>query len=221
MNGLFSIHTRKQNRWDSPTVLEHIPVLDGLRIITVIGVVLYQMIKEVMLHSKWNEVDKIREIVLQCKQALQEDLILNGHIYAMKRVGAEFTAEAIVKEQVSGYSWHQWIQGLVENYDTMVEKIQSMAKGVVYNTVCQKRMTVSITAATLPDKITDLIQCFKEGCATNEYYVTLGNEKKSYQKEKIEGILIPSKVSYSALGANIGCLKISYYAATRVKSSFF
>jgi peptidoglycan/LPS O-acetylase OafA/YrhL/lysophospholipase L1-like esterase len=43
VNCLQSIHTTKQNMLDSPTVLKHIPGLDGLRAIAVIGVVLYHM----------------------------------------------------------------------------------------------------------------------------------------------------------------------------------
>lgn len=172
-----------------------------------------KLLVEILLHTDWQAVDKIQEILTQCDQMFQQSLIMNGHSYAMKRAASKFSAESYVKEQMEGYSCYQWLHKILSNEENKVQDYAVRMDKLLKQTIDQSNMFLSVTATEKIVNLNDWIQMFPEGKAQEQCWTRL---PKDVDKNRKEAIVIPAGISYAVMGLNLNSLGQEYTGEWRV-----
>ena len=91
----------------------------------------FEMVEEMLLHSKFDSSKRIREIIAQTKSGMQGYLMQASHGVAVSRSQAYSSPAAAVSEHIKGYGFYQFVEDLEAHYeerkDEIAEKLQAMA----------------------------------------------------------------------------------------------
>ncbi|MBQ3915012.1 MAG: insulinase family protein [Ruminococcus sp.] len=149
------------------------------------------LVGEIAAETDFSRSDLVTEIIQQVDDYLRHDLISSGHIYAMKRANAASSAEASVRELISGHSYVQAVREAAGNEEKL-RSIVELAQAALKKVLCRKRLTISLTA-NAEEEFAPLLDYIPEGEAP-------AAEEMEYRMETEErqGIVIPSGVGYAA-----------------------
>ncbi len=172
-----------------------------------------ELLCEILTETDFSSPEKIREILLQEENYLKQSLVMGGHSVAMTRVLSHYTAGQSVKEATSGFERYCVLRDAVKNFDGVYGELARLYGDFSENTVCRKRMTLSVTA---PDAeafdAVGVIERYKEGEAASHV---------KYEKAKTpmrEGIKIPAQVSYASVGCNLSLMGGEYSGSASIVS---
>ncbi|MBO5879734.1 MAG: insulinase family protein [Clostridia bacterium] len=160
-----------------------------------------ELVEEVLMKTRFVEKEAMQSIVKQAYISSEEGFSA-GHRVAKARVSAMLYSEAAAREYYSGYEAHlsykSLNRGFDEKYDGMVKRIEALRKKYLV----AERLTVSVSSdSPMADGgkyIKDIISIFPKA---NEKVAPVC--KISPMKKQNEGIVIPSKISFSVSGMNI------------------
>ncbi len=137
--------------------------------------------------------DRIREMMMQNEIGARQRIVSAGHTIALKRCLSGYSAEGAVKNALDGDRAVRYIHEFSRDPAAAMEDFIRTASGVLRNTVCRARMTLSVTAGndTMPSL---LAGAFPEG--------TPVPEKASYREEDSGdiGYRIPAQIGFAARG---------------------
>lgn len=142
--------------------------------------------------------DLISEILMQGCESVRQGILENGHSFAFKRAASHIMASGMFMEKAEGYSYYNWLEQFSSDFENRIEDFQAYAD-IVQNTIFSSaRMTISITADSMPEEFEALPQNLEKSHALPApKYLTLALGNKPVK----EMIQIPAGISYSA-GAN-------------------
>ncbi|WP_234122998.1 insulinase family protein [Clostridium hydrogenum] len=172
-----------------------------------------RIIKEVLTETKFDQDNKIKEILQQMDEGLRQEIITSGHMYSIKRAAAHFSAEGAVAEAIEGYSFYEWIHGFVQKYETDKDKFIQFVSASQKQIFINSHLVVSVTASEKVREISQLVSVFPKGSIEKECM------KVVLQTTKKEGIQIPAEISYSALCSNLYKCGYDYSAGLKVLSN--
>ena len=159
---------------------------------------LRSILTEMLLTSDLCDKEALKNLLMQSKLMAEDMFSQSGHAVAISRVNAALYADGVVKEYISGYESYKLLCSLIDNYDSQIdgfiEKIISLHKRVV----TRERLIVSITGAL----DTSFIESIVNDLPTDG--VTPSHAHIKPLGFKSEAIIVPSRVSYAVLGANVG-----------------
>lgn len=172
-----------------------------------------ELVREILLETDFTSPEKIKEILCQEEDFLRQNLIMGGHSIAMTRVLSHYSAGQAVKEATCGFERYTALSGTVKDFDGVYDKLFSLFTKFSGQTVCKKRMTLSVTAPDADefDSIS-VIGVYPEG----EDVVSVKYEKATTPMK--EGIKIPAQVSYASVGSNLSFLGADYSGAASIIS---
>ena len=143
----------------------------------------------ILQNTKLDQASVILDLLRQQQITLYQELSLAGSSAAIGRISAGSTVSGVVTECCSGIAYYQALESLEEKEDFSF--LQELGKRVL----CKKGLTVSLTGD------------FPE--LSSDTFVTLPAEGTSYPQSALqpwgaasEGFIIPSDVSFAALGGN-------------------
>lgn len=147
----------------------------------------FALIAEILTATDYDNPEITEEIINQDKEELRQDIIADGHRFAMRRARSTMSAESAVAELINGFASYEFISGL----DTAdISGLKEIAERVF----CKSRLTASVTSAG-NISIEALINLLPDGeenpCAE------MSLQSLEMNTAKAEGIVIPSGVSYS------------------------
>lgn len=160
--------------------------------------------------------DMMFDILLQCYESVRQDILGNGHTFAMKRASSRVMASGCFAEQTEGFTMYKWLERLAAEFDERIPDLQAYLGTVQKTIFAAKRMTVGITADRIPDEFAGLIKDLeKKGAVSAPDCLTVGIENEPSH----EIIIIPSGVSYTASTNHLSRYGKRYSGALRVLSS--
>lgn len=160
--------------------------------------------------------DMMFDILMQCYESVRQDILENGHTFAMKRASSHMTASGCFAEQAWGFTMYKWLECLVAEFDERISDLQAYLGTVQKTIFAAKRMTVGITADRIPDEFADLIENLqKKGAVSAPDCMTVVIENEPSH----EIIIIPSGVSYAASTNHLSLYGKRYSGALRVLST--
>ncbi len=153
------------------------------------------LIAEILTQTKFDDSEKIREIVMQEDEAARRAAVGDGHSLGFAAVRSHYTAAAAVDEASSGYSYIKFLHDFSKNYDEVFPDFLEICGRVTRDAAVKAGLTVSVTAQKAVDisAFTDFLPLGRAPAPSREY--------KSALPEKV-GIVIPSQVSYAVKGYN-------------------
>ncbi len=104
------------------------------------------LIVEILRHTKLEDTDRIAVLWTQTEQYFLQDIIMQGHLYSMRRAEANNCAESYVNEGLIGISCYKWLKSQLKdacnNARVYVEKVLP----ILQDTLCKERMLIGLTA---------------------------------------------------------------------------
>lgn len=156
------------------------------------------LLSELMTKTLLDDAEQILICLRQRRAAMAQQMIMTGHSAAIGRTLACTTAEGAVKEQTSGITFLQWLTQLEQNFSndfpTLSNDLTILAKTIF----SRKRLTISVTG-TKEDTPEICASTFNFWLPEGQFSLPDTPVIRPWGRKR-EGIMVPSDVSFSALG---------------------
>ncbi len=103
------------------------------------------LVEEVMFESKYEDSDRLYEILAELKSKLQMSLNQSGHVSAVMRSTSYFSEATYLKEVINGIEFYKFVEELDKNYDSRKEELIAKLKEVIQKIFDINGLVVSFT----------------------------------------------------------------------------
>ena len=185
----------------SSSLIQHLPKL-------------FELIGEQIGHTRFDEANRIQEIIREVKSKLEMNILRDGHVVAARRATSYFSSLGVYNELITGIDFYKFILELEENFNDKIEEIQENLKTVSKKIFNKDNLMISVTMDEknynkFKEKLPFLMEYMgNETLADNEY--------KFEFLTKNEGLLTSSKVQYVAKAYNFRKLGYDYTGSLEV-----
>lgn len=174
----------------------------------------FQMIREILLESSFDDDKRLKEILAQMKSRMQMSLISAGHVAAITRGLSGVSYEKYYADRLSGISFYKFIEDLNKHYDEKKEECRQKLKAVMRRVFCAENLLVSYTSE--EKGYEQMPELFKEFAGQLYQRKEEAEKQLPVLTKHREGFLTSSQVQYVARSGNFktagfeynGCLKI-------------
>lgn len=168
---------------------------------------LITLLDEILLHTKFENASRLKEIIQEVKSRIQDSIISSGHRYAMYRTASYISQTGRLNELATGISYYHFLAKLEKEIEKNPEKVLSNLKQLAQNTFSRTQLTISFVApekdfANASSQLHQLADSFP--ALPNQNFVPLEVQADN------EGLMIPSKVQYVVRGADFRKLGFEY-----------
>ncbi len=163
-----------------------------------------ELVREILLESKLDDVKRLQEIFAQVKSRLQSSLSSSGHTVAANRALSRISRYAYDQDALYGIDYYQHVvaleKQLIEEPEAVVERLSAMVKKIFV----KERLLVSFTADTeayhrAEAVVEQTIAALPEGtCAGASAQLPVTDSTVPYG----EGFCDASQIQYVARGGN-------------------
>ena len=171
-----------------------------------------ELLEELLLHGKYDEMDKIYETLLQYDYFQKQSLIGEGHMFAMTKALSTISKENALKELISGESFVKWFSAFTDEFPEKRERCCQQFETLAKQVFVKNRLFIGYGGRMQLEELEHLIQVLPDGTIGK----TAGCSVFEQIEEKIE---IPSSVGFSAMGHNLYALGGRYSGSCVVLSS--
>ncbi|MCL2888849.1 MAG: insulinase family protein, partial [Eggerthellaceae bacterium] len=168
--------------------------------------------QEVFSSTLFENTGKIKDILLQNRNALEQDFVNSGHSAALSRLSSYYTPAAQIREQVSGIDFYRFIKELLASFDERAEELVARLYAI------SRRLFVGDGA------ISSFTGSEAELDAFWEAFAPLGHARDGAEGSLVvpqackrnEAFIVPSDVCFAASGYDRRCLGIPYSGTWQV-----
>ncbi|HEX9840236.1 MAG TPA: insulinase family protein [Anaerolineales bacterium] len=175
---------------------------------------LLNILQDVLLAAKFDNRERLKQIVLEEKADLESSLVPQGHIYVNQRLRAQFSESGWAKEQMSGISYLFALRDLEKAIDkkwpSVLEKLEIMRQALVNRSTLLCNVTVD---AANWDSFRPQLDSFLSALASTKIKLSTFDIQLAQTKE---GLTIPAQVNYVGKGANLYDLGYEYDGSAEV-----
>ncbi|MCC5427068.1 insulinase family protein, partial [Clostridium botulinum] len=167
---------------------------------------LMKLLSEILTNSKFDEKNRLREIIQELKSRLEMIMFDKGHTVAVKRLFSYFSSYGKYDELLSGVEFYKFIVDIEKNFEDRFEDVSKNLQSVFNKIFNSTNLLVSVTGE--EEEFSEVNKEFKI------LYDSLKEEKLQYNNYKFnfdninEAFSTSSKVQYVAKGYNY--LKLGY-----------
>ena len=175
---------------------------------------LLNILKDILLTAKFDNRERLKQIVLEEKAGIESALVPQGHIYVNQRLRAQFGESGWAKEQISGISYLLALRDLEKAIDkkwpSVLEKLESMRAALVN----RKTSLVNVTVDSANWNIfKPQLDAFLSTLPSKDTKLSAFDVQPTQIKE---GLTIPAQVNYVGKGANLYDLGYEYDGSSEV-----
>ncbi|MEZ3435599.1 MAG: insulinase family protein [Lachnospiraceae bacterium] len=168
---------------------------------------------ELLTETLFTDQTRIYELLHQHRTNLNEQIIANGHSFALRRASASVFAASAVQEYTGGIYFYQWLSRLEEDFKQRSESLGDTLSLLCRRLFCTQRMTCGITSfheSVLSLSLNVLKNSLGKGAAIR------AAKPLKILKPCREGIQIPAEVAYVGAGFDLASCKVSYHGQLAV-----
>lgn len=170
------------------------------------------LIIEILTQTQFDNTDKIKQIVLQNNEEVQQFAIGNGHSLGVMAAHSHYSARGAVNEAINGYSFFKSLHSFAKNFDSEICEFISLIDRVQKEAICVSGLTVSVTAL--------------EEIALDDMLGKLPHGKVSPKDADYKtdlpmkmGIRIPAPISYAVKGYSLSECGLKASGSLRVAAN--
>ncbi len=162
---------------------------------------------EVLTSTIFNDPDRIYDILCQRRVGMEQAFATSGHSSAMTRVGSYYLPAGVVREALAGIDFYRYLCDLIDHFDErapqLIEELEALAKRLLVDTNCMMSFGGSEEDF---ERFVEVRRALGEIAPEGEAGTsptdapcqkTLALPKP---QPKNEAFIVPSDVSFSALG---------------------
>jgi Zn-dependent M16 (insulinase) family peptidase len=180
---------------------------------------LSRLLAEIIGRTRFNERERIREIVQETKSRLEMGIYDQGHLIAAGRLLSYFSPIGWYTETLSGLSFYKFVSGIEKNFDASAEGLLHKLGEVASLVFTRKGLVVSVTAESgdygnFRGVLPGILDVLPERPASEG-----GVSRRGYRHDltgRNEGLLTPGNVQYVAKGFNFRSLGHGYSGVYQV-----
>lgn len=175
---------------------------------------LLELINEIITTTKFDDVNRIKQVIQETKSKLQMRIINAGDEVAINRVFSKFSYGQEYKDRISGASYYEFICNLEKNFENNSDEIKNnLIK--VYETIFNKNnLIISVVGEEAEsEKLLSNINIILDSIKDSICEVP-GFEYK--ESKDVEGVITASNVQYVVKGFNFARLDYKYSGKMRV-----
>ncbi|EPY2272774.1 insulinase family protein [Clostridium sporogenes] len=175
---------------------------------------LIKLLSEILTNSKFDEKNRLREIIQELKSRLEMIMFDRGHSVAVKRLFSYFSSYGKYDELLSGVEFYKFIVDIEKNFEDRFEDISKNLQSVFNKIFNSTNLLVSVTGE--EEEFSEVNKEFKI------LYDSLSGEKLQYNNYEFnfdnrnEAFSTSSKVQYVAKGYNYFKLGYEYSGSMQV-----
>lgn len=161
---------------------------------------------ELLTETLFTDQKRIHELIHQQRTDMNQQIIMNGHSFAMRRAAACTSAASSIQEYTGGIFFYQWLARLENDFSRKSGQLAKDLARISRRLFCISRMTCSVTFSrenTLPLSI--LKNCLPTGAAA-----PIAVPAAKACEPGREGILIPAEISFVGTGFDLSSCGASY-----------
>jgi presequence protease len=162
---------------------------------------LLNILKDVLLTTKFDNQERLKQIVLEEKAGLESMLAPRGHIFVNQRLRAQFSEAGWAQDQMSGVGYLFALRDLEKAIDkkwaSVLEKLEAMRDALVNRKALLCNVTVD---ASNWDMFKPQLDSFLSALPAKEVGLSPFNIQPAQTRE---GLTIPAQVNYVGKGLNL------------------
>ncbi len=174
----------------------------------------FELIKEMMYESKYDDHKRMKEIIAEVKSRIQAKILSAGHSVAMGECMSQFSETGRYAALTSGIPYSEFISDLYEHFDERKDEITNKLNKVSEQIFAKNRLIVSYTADDADYKaIEPQLQKYIAELPVNT--TEAANRHFEFMKNRI-GYKTASQVNYVARCGNFCDAGLDYDASLKV-----
>lgn len=167
--------------------------------------------REIWETTKFDDADKIRDILVQRRIAMEQSFANEGHVRAMNRLSSYEFKSGVLKEAMGGVDFYRFLCDLIGNFDERFDALQSRLRDVCSRVFTKRDVVASFTGSEADREI--FFRMAGDFGLPGEARAFDGKPSAPAFGEKIpdpvmrrEAFIVPSDVCYVAKGSDVGAL---------------
>lgn len=167
--------------------------------------------REIWETTKFDDADKIRDILVQRRIAMEQSFANEGHVRAMNRLSSYEFKSGVLKEAMGGVDFYRFLCDLIDNFDERFDALQSRLRDVCSRVFTKRDVVASFTGSEADREI--FFRMAGDFGLPEEARAFDGKPSAPAFGEKIpdpvmrrEAFIVPSDVCYVAKGSDVGAL---------------
>ncbi|CCO22982.1 insulinase family protein [Maridesulfovibrio hydrothermalis] len=179
---------------------------------------LLEIISELLLEASLDNKDRIRQLVLESKARMEQNLIPSGHIMAATRMKARFNEAGLINELMNGISGLEFLRTLAERVETDFDSVVADLEEIRSMILNQANLLSNVTLdgknfSTIETAISGMRAALPAGKCS-------AAKRNMLTFPKAEGLCIPAQVNYVAKGTNVYEHGYEYSGAAHIISRY-
>lgn len=163
----------------------------------------FEYMKDIILNTKFDDYKRLKEILEEVKSRLANRITQSGDSTGMLKVMSYIDKSNYLKEQITGYSFYKFVEGLLKDFDNVKEDIAKNLSEVMKEIFTEDKMLLNFAGN--KENYEKAKEMFK-GLRENMYPAYENNENWQFVPEKKnEGIKTSGQVQYVARGGKYDC----------------
>jgi len=175
---------------------------------------LLNILKDVLLTAKFDNRERLKQIVLEERAGMESALVPQGHVYVNQRLRSQFGESGWAKEQMSGISYLLALRDLEKAMDkkwaSVLGKLEAMRAALVNRKTLLGNVTVDSANWNI---FKPQFEAFLSSLPSRDTKLSAFNIQPAQIKE---GLTIPAQVNYVGKGANLYDLGYEYDGSAEV-----
>ena len=172
------------------------------------------ILRDVLLTAKFDDKERLKQIVLEEKSGLESALAPSGHSFANMRLRAQFGGAGWINEQTGGVSYLFALRELAIDIDKSWKKVLAKMEAMREALINCKTLTANVTLDAANWKtVQPHLENFIFAMPVKDVQLSPFNIQPEPQKE---GLAIPAQVNYVGKGANLYDLGYTYDGSVEV-----
>ncbi len=174
----------------------------------------FELIKEILLQSRFTDMKRLKDILIEVKSGQQSSMLGAGHGVAASRAMASVSRIGAFRDRISGLSYYRFVSSLIDSYESEAGNIQECLKYVLGLVLRPENLIVDFTGdRSMADHFRDRLVPFRELLFTERH-----RPQKTYIEpvRKNEGLTTSGQVVYVCRGGRYDRHGLEYNAALQV-----
>lgn len=175
---------------------------------------LFGLINEIINHSKYDDHDRLKELLTRHQSQIDQRMKQNGMNVALTRLYSYHSNQGMFAEMRGGLEYYRFLNDLVANYETKKGALTSKLTEISARLFTQKNMIVGVTCN--DDEYSQFVPLLNQFIAKLNASDAQPQQWVFDPKPKNEGIITASKVQFVLQGANFKKLGYEWNGRIRV-----
>ena len=156
------------------------------------------LVAEILLHTDFSDASKLRELLLQSKDDVYQNVLTRGSAFATRRAGAAVSAAASVSELTDGLRFYDYLKAFEASFDSSVAAFSEKMRRFCGTRFVRPRLSLGVTASAAPS-FAGFLAAIPDGAASGLETSVVAPGGAAVK----EAVCIPSGVSYAAAVSSI------------------